>query len=129
MASTETLLSNDEKQLAKQFAKRRAFLFAYVLSTVAFLTVYSIEAGHPLFLIDDYAKTILPIGALAIIAVTWKKDDAAGLKRINNIGTIIGALILVVSIMAVVIEAGTESVGDDFPGIILGIFLVINGAL
>src|SRR5579871_1224681 len=71
MANTETLLSSDEKQLAKQYAKRKAFLFAYVLSTVAFLTVYGLESGHPLFLVDDYAKTILPIAALILIGLTW----------------------------------------------------------
>jgi Mn2+/Fe2+ NRAMP family transporter len=127
MANTETLLSSDEKQLAKQYAKRKAFLFAYVLSTIAFLTVYGLESGHALFLVDDYAKTILPVAALIVIGLTWRKDSTAGLKRTNNIGTVIGFLILAVSIMAVVLERGTVSEADDFPGIILGAFLVING--
>jgi putative effector of murein hydrolase LrgA (UPF0299 family) len=63
-----------------------------------------------------------------IIAVTWRKSILPSMKRVNMIGTIIGVVILLASIMAVVVENGnTTDVADDFPGIILAIFLIING--
>ncbi|MCL5068756.1 MAG: hypothetical protein M1368_10455 [Thaumarchaeota archaeon] len=121
-------LTKEEKSLIKEYSKRKVFLFAYVISAVAFIAVFGLESENPTFLIDDYAKTILPIIAIIFFAATWKKESVQALKRTNNVGTVVGALILVFAVLAILLEIGrTEFVADDFPAVILGLLAVVNG--
>lgn len=128
LANNGTQLSLTEKSLVKQYSRRRIFLFVSVVTTIAFISVLSLESENQLYLIDDYAKIILPIILIIMIVVTWRNQALPSMKRVNMIGTIMGVLILLFGIMALVLESGNpDSIADDFPAIILGIFFIING--
>lgn len=121
-------LTKEEKNLIKEYSKRKVFLFTYLISAVAFIAVLGLESENPTYLIDDYAKIILSIISIIFFAITWKRDDSRAPRRTNNVGTIVGALILVFAILAILLELGkTEFVADDFPAVILGLSAVING--
>lgn len=128
MITESGTLTKEEKGLIKEYSKRKVFLFTYVISAVAFIAVLGLESENPAFLIDDYAKIILPIFAIIFFIVTWKKDDIRALRRTNNIGTVVGALILLFAILAILLEIDkSEFVADDFPAVIFGLLAVVNG--
>jgi hypothetical protein len=130
-ASGSTQLTNEESAVIKQYSRRKTFFFGYVVSILAFASVLSDPSETSTLLIDDYLKVILSIVAVVIIIVTWRKDLLNSLKRANTILLVIGIIFLLASLMGVALEIGgtTGAVGDDFPGIIIGIFLIINGVL
>lgn len=130
-ASDSTQLTNEESAIIKQYSRRKTFLFGFFVSIIAFASVLGDPSETSTFLIDDYLKVILSIVAVVIIIVTWRRDLLNSLKRVNTIVLVIGVIFLIASLMGVALEIGGTSgaVADDFPGIIIGIFLIINGVL
>jgi intracellular septation protein A len=82
----------------------------------------------PLGLVDDFAKVLISAAMVVLIAATWKNQTLPSMRRINRIATIAGVLIILFGIFAIVVENSSDA-ADDFPAIILGVFLVINGVL
>ena len=113
---------------SSRYSRKRVFLFIYVVTVIAFASTLSLESENQLFLLDDYVKVLLAVAMVAIIGATWRNGLLPSMKRINMVGTVFGVVILLASIMAVVVESGNATdVADDFPGIILAVFLIING--
>jgi hypothetical protein len=128
LAENLSQLTSGELELTKAYTRRRVFLFAYVVSAIAFLSTLTTENEHQLFLVDDYGKIVFSIVMIVIIVATWRTQTLASMKRTNQVGTVAGVLTLVFGVMALVIERGnSDAIADDFPAIILGIFFIING--
>lgn len=126
-AEAQPQLSSEERILIKEFARRRIFIFFYVIVVIAFVAVVA-GGEEDLGPIDDYAKVIISLVMVVLIAATWKNQTLPSIKRTNRIATIAGLLILLFGILAVAVEINNGSdVGDDFPALILGVFLIING--
>jgi hypothetical protein len=121
-------LTQDERSLTKAFSRRRVFLFVFVVSAFAFLPTLMGETEIQLAPVDDFGKVGVSVILLILIAATWRNQTLPSMRRTNMIATFGGVLIIVFGVMALVLESGNaDYVADDFPALIIGIFILING--
>src|SRR5216683_7565527 len=87
----------EEKSLARELAKRRAFIVLFIVLIEIVGAFVNLEGDTLAHSLDDYAILAISIIALLLIGAMWKKESLAGLKKQHNI-------LLVLLIVAVVFQ-------------------------
>ena len=118
---------SEERSIARELAKRRAFivLFIVLIEIVgAFVNLESDMLAHAL---DDYAILVISVVAFLVIGVMWKKQSLAELRKQHNILLIILMVALVFQIYGFVAEANDPAdLGNEFPSLTILVLMVIN---
>ena len=126
MASAEVQPTPGEPSLAKEYGRRRVFVFLYAI--IAITLIPEVTNGViALSSVDDYAEVLLSLAMVVVIAVKWKDQTMPSLKRINRMATMVGVIIILFALLSIALEYGDASeLGDGFPTLALGALLVIN---
>ena len=115
------------KESLTEFARMRTFLYFYIASFVIFLGVIFEEYGPDFHEFDDVVFVILALIAILLIASRWKNRAVSALKSTNNTLAIIAAVMILISIYAVLVELGDPAdLGDDIPQLILSIIILAS---
>lgn len=113
--------------VSKWLGRTRVFAFFWAFALVAIANVITEESDIFLHGVDDYTDIILAIVALIIIAVWWKKQTPAELKRTNNVLTVLAAVLILATIFAITQESGDPTdFGNEIPTLLFGVFMLIN---
>jgi hypothetical protein len=71
----------DLKTLARELAKRRAFIFLFIPLILTLFFFITLEQDMFIHALDDYAIITLSIVALILIGVSWKKQTLEQLEK------------------------------------------------
>ncbi len=116
------------KGQVKEMARQRFYLFIYAITIIAFLPQINVEfTFNNIFPIDDILSVILGAAAIAYLALNRAKRSQAEIKKTNTVAFVLGVVILLLSLVALVIEAGEpEAFGNEPPSLIISILLIVN---
>lgn len=124
MSSTE---SSKDWSIVKWLARNRVSAFFFVLLLVAISETAATESDMFLHAVDDYADLTIAVVAILLLAMWWKKQTPAQLKRTANVMAVLAALVIVATLFAISQEIGDpEDFGNEIPTLFFGIFLLIN---
>ncbi len=80
-----------------------------------------------LHVVDEYADITVGIVAVILLAMWWRKQNPAQLKRTANVMALLAALIILATIFAISQEyADPADFGNEIPTLFFGIFLLAN---
>jgi len=117
----------EEKSIARELAKRRAFivLFIVLIEIVgAFIGLESDMIAHSL---DDYAILAISIVALLVIGAMWKIQSLAGLSKQHNILLVLLIVALAFQIYAFIAESNDPTdLGNEYPSLTILVLILIN---
>jgi hypothetical protein len=117
----------ESTDLLREFSRRRVNLFFSSVILVAFLGVLIDEMADLSDVVDDGGLVVLAIIAIAIIALTWKKNTPQQLKSTNNIVMIIALVMIALTIFGIYNEMGdSQAFGDDIAQMIVTVALLLN---
>ena len=74
-----------EKSIARELAKRRAFIVLFIVSIEIVGAFIGLEGDMLAHALDDYAILAISVVALVVIGAMWKKQSLAGLRKQHNI--------------------------------------------
>jgi hypothetical protein len=118
---------DESRDLLREFSRRRVNLFFSAVILVAFLGVLMEEAGDLGDIIDDGGLVALAVIAIAIIALTWKKNTPQQLKSTNNIVMVVALLMIALTVFGLYNEAGDSAAfGDDIAQMIVTVTFFLN---
>ncbi len=110
-----------------EFAKMRTFRYFFIASFITFVGLIAAEYGADMHELDDAIFCGLAIVALIILTKRWTKNTVKELKYTNNIMAVLALLMVLISIYAIMIEAGDPTdFGDDIPQLILSIVILLS---
>src|SRR5437879_9711942 len=75
----------EEKSIARELAKRRAFIVLFIVLIEIVGAFIGLEGDMLAHSLDDYAILAISIVALLVIGVMWKKQYLAGIRKEHNI--------------------------------------------
>ena len=118
---------SEEKSIARELAKRRAFivLFIVLIEIVgAFVNLESDMLAHSL---DDYAILVISIIGLLVIAAMWKNQSLVGLKKQHNILLVLLIVALVFQIYGFIVESNDPTdLGNEYPSLTILLLMIVN---
>src|SRR5216683_6935089 len=90
----------EEKSIARELAKRRAFIVLFIVLIEIIGAFIGLEGDMLAHSLDDYAILAISIVALLVIGAMWKKQSLAGLRKQHNVLLALLIVVLVFQIYA-----------------------------
>jgi hypothetical protein len=116
-----------EKSVARELAKRRAFIVLFIVLIEIVGAFIGLEGDMLAHALDDYAILAISIVALLMIGGMWKKQSLAGLRKQHNILLVLLAVAIVFQIYGFVAESNDPTdLGNEFPSLTILVLMVIN---
>ena len=117
----------EEKSIARELAKRRAFIVLFIVLIEIVGAFIGLEGDMIAHSLDDYAILAISIVALLVIGVMWKKQSLAGLRKQHNIVLVFLIVALVFQIYGFIAESNDPTdLGNEFPSLTILILMLIN---
>ena len=117
----------EEKSIARELAKRRAFIVLFIVLIEIVGAFIGLEGDMIAHSLDDYAILAISIVALLVIGVMWKKQSLAGLRKQHNIVLVFLIVALVFQIYGFIAESNDPTdLGNEFPSLTNLILMLIN---
>ena len=117
----------DEKSVARELAKRRAFIVLFVVLIEilgAFIGIENDMIGHS---IDEYAILALSVIGLLVIGAMWKKQSLASLKKQHNILLALLIVAMAFQIYAFIAESSDPTdLGNEYPSLTILLLMIVN---
>jgi cytochrome bd-type quinol oxidase subunit 2 len=118
---------SEEKSVARELAKRRAFIVLFIVLIEIVGAFIGLEGDTFAHVLDDYAILAISIVALLVIGAMWKKQSLASLRKQHNILLVLLAVALVFQIYAFIAESNDPTdLGNEFPSLTILILMLIN---
>jgi membrane protease YdiL (CAAX protease family) len=105
MKTTTSSDVSEEKSIARELAKRRAFIVLFIVLIEIVGAFIGLEGDMLAHALNDYAILAISVVALVVIGAMWKKQSLAGLRKQHNILLILLIVALVFQIYAFAVEA------------------------
>ncbi|QQG49067.1 MAG: hypothetical protein HY247_01785 [archaeon] len=118
-----------DKEWLKEIGRRRVSGFFWVFFGVAISQTLSTESDEFSHVLDNYIGIALVVVAVAVLLLWWKKTSTKDLKMVNNIMAVLAVILIITAIVTLAGMTGettSEDLGDDYPTLFFGIFLLIN---
>ena len=118
---------SEEKSIARELAKRRAFIVLFIVLIEIVGAFVNLEGDMLAHSLDDYAILVISIIGLLVIAAMWKKQSLAGLKKQHNILLILLIIALVFQIYAFIAESNDPTdLGNEYPSLTILLLMIVN---
>jgi len=118
---------SEEKSVARELAKRRAFIVLFIVLIEIVGAFIGLEGDMLAHALDDYAILATSVVGLVVIGVMWKKQSLAGLRKQHNILLVLLIVGIVFQIYAFVAEANDPTdLGNEYPSLTILVLMVIN---
>jgi len=117
----------EEKSIARELAKRRAFIVLFIVLIEIVGAFIGLEGDMIAHSLDDYAILAISIVGLLVIGAMWKKQSLAGLRKQHNILLALLIVALVFQIYGFVAESNDPTdLGNEFPSVTILVLMLIN---
>jgi cytochrome bd-type quinol oxidase subunit 2 len=117
----------EEKSVARELAKRRAFIVLFIVLIEIVGAFIGLEGDMFAHALDDYALLAISIVALLVIGAMWKKQSLAGLRKQHNILLALLIVALVFQIYGFIAESNDPTdLGNEFPSLTILVLMLIN---
>ena len=127
MTASVPASSTDEKSIARELAKRRAFIVLFIVLVEILGAFIGIENDMLAHSIDDYAILAISIIGLLIIVAMWKKQSLASLKKQHNILFALLIVALAFQIYAFIAESNDPTdLGNEYPSLTILLLMIVN---
>ena len=118
---------SEEKSIARELAKRRAFIVLFIVLIEIVGAFVNLEGDMLAHSLDDYAILVISIIGLLVIAAMWKKQSLAGLKKQHNILLVLLIVALVFQIYAFIAESNDPTdLGNEYPSLTILLLMIVN---
>ena len=118
---------SEEKSIARELAKRRAFIVLFIVLIEIVGAFVNLEGDMLAHSLDDYAILVISIIGLLVIAAMWKKQSLAGLKKQHNILLVLLIVALVFQIYAFIAESNDPTdLGNKYPSLTILLLMIVN---
>ena len=118
---------SEEKSIARELAKRRAFIVLFIVLIEIVGAFVNLEGDMLTHSLDDYAILVISIIGLLVIAAMWKKQSLAGLKKQHNILLVLLIVALVFQIYAFIAESNDPTdLGNEYPSLTILLLMIVN---
>jgi hypothetical protein len=117
----------EEKSVARELAKRRAFIVLFIVLIEIVGAFIGLEGDMFAHALDDYAILAISIVALLVVGGMWKKQSLAALRKQHNI--LLGLLIVALAfqIYGFIAESNDPTdLGNEFPSLTILVLMLIN---
>jgi peptidoglycan/LPS O-acetylase OafA/YrhL len=117
----------EEKSIARELAKRRAFIVLFIVLIEIVGAFIGLEGDMIAHSLDDYAILAISIIAFLVIGAMWKKQSLTGLRRQHNILLALLIVALVFQIYAFIAESNDPTdLGNEYPSLTILVLMLIN---
>ena len=118
---------SEEKSIARELAKRRAFIVLFIVLIEIVGAFVNLEGDMLAHSLDDYAILAISIIALLLIGAMWKKESLAGLKKQHNILLVLLIVALVFQIYGFITESNDPTdLGNEYPSLTILLLMIAN---
>ena len=118
---------SEEKSIARELAKRRAFIVLFIVLIEIVGAFVNLEGDMLAHSLDDYAILVISIIGLLVIAAMWKKQSLAGLKKQHNILLVLLIVALVFQIYGFIVESNDPTdLGNEYPSLTILLLMIVN---
>ena len=118
---------SEEKSIARELAKRRAFIVLFIVLIEIVGAFVKLEGDMLAHSLDDYAILVISIIGLLVIAAMWKKQSLVGLKKQHNILLVLLIVALVFQIYGFIVESNDPSdLGNEYPSLTILLLMIVN---
>ncbi len=109
---------SEEKSIARELAKRRAFIVLFIVLIEIVGAFVNLEGDMLAHSLDDYAILAISLVALLVIGAMWKKQSVTGLRKQHNILLVLLIVALVFQIYGFIAESNDPTdLGNEFPSL------------
>ena len=118
---------SEEKSIARELAKRRAFIVLFIVLIEIVGAFVNLEGDMLAHSLDDYAILVISIIGLLVITAMWKKQSLAGLKKQHNILLVLLIVALVFQIYGFIAESNDPTdLGNEYPSLTILLLMIVN---
>ena len=118
---------SEKKSIARELAKRRAFIVLFIVLIEIVGAFVNLEGDMLAHSLDDYAILVISIIGLLVIGAMWKKQSLAGLKKQHNILLVLLIVALVFQIYAFIAESNDPTdLGNEYPSLTNLLLMIVN---
>jgi len=118
---------SEEKSIARELAKRRAFIVLFIVLIEIVGAFVNLEGDMLAHSLDDYAILAISLVALLVIGAMWKKQSLTGLRKQHNILLVLLIVALVFQIYGFIAESNDPTdLGNEFPSLTILVLMLIN---
>jgi len=118
---------SEEKSIAREVAKRRAFIVLFIVLIDIVGAFVNLEGDMLAHSLDDYAILVISIIGLLVIAAMWKKQSLVGLKKQHNILLVLLIVALVFQIYGFIVESNDPTdLGNEYPSLTILLLMIVN---
>ena len=118
---------SEEKSIARELAKRRAFIVLFIVLIEIVGAFVNLEGDMLAHALDDYAILVISVVGLLVIVAMWKKQSLAGLKKQHNILLVLLIVALVFQIYGFIAESNDPTdLGNEFPSVTILLLMIVN---
>jgi len=117
----------EEKSIARELAKRRAFIVLFIVLIEIVGAFIGLEGDTLAHSLDDYAILVISIVALLVIGTMWKKQSFAALRKQHNILLVLLIVAIIFQIYGFIAESSDPTdLGNEFPSMTILVLMLIN---
>ncbi len=118
---------SEEKSIARELAKRRAFIVLFIVLIEIVGAFVNLEGDMLAHSLVDYAILAISLVALLVIGAMWKKQSVTGLRKQHNILLVLLIVALVFQIYGFIAESNDPTdLGNEFPSLTILVLMLIN---
>ena len=118
---------SEEKSIARELARRRAFIVLFIVLIEIVGAFVNLEGDMLAHSLDDYAILAISLVALLVIGAMWKKQSLTGLRKQHNILLVLLIVALVFQIYGFIAESNDPNdLGNEFPSLTILVLMLIN---
>ena len=118
---------SEKKSIARELAKRRAFIVLFIVLIEIVGAFVNLEGDMLAHSLDDYAILVISIIGLLVIGAMWKKQSLAGLKKQHNILLVLLIVALVFQIYGFIVESNDPTdLGNEYPSLTILLLMIVN---
>jgi len=118
---------SEEKSIARELAKRRAFIVLFIVLIEIVGAFVNLEGDMLAHSLDDYAILVISIVGLLVIAAMWKKQSLGALRKQHKILLVLLIVALVFQLYGFIAESNDPTdLGNEFPSLTILVLMLIN---
>ena len=127
MTATVPASPTVEKSIAREVAKRRAFIVLFIVLIEILGAFIGFENDMIAHSIDDYAILAISVVGLLLIVAMWKKQSLASLKKQHNILLALVIVAMAFQIYAFIAESNDPTdLGNEYPSLTILLLMIVN---
>jgi len=127
LKTDSSIAVSEEKSIARELAKRRAFIVLFIVLIEIVGAFVNLEGDMLAHSLDDYAILVISIIGLLVIAAMWKKQSLVGLKKQHNILLVLLIVALVFQIYGFIVESNDPTdLGNEYPSLTILLLMIVN---